>query len=531
MASNLVEKFNNLPRGPKSPSGMCPNHWHFDLRFMPIDPVPLHILYFIQPDSFYSHTENLPERTVEPENRVSVFFPETPQEAAGPIALAILRAFTNNVFAAPWETATTSSVPPIAPWKLMTDNEALAAAVGAELRRLGVKEEVCAIGISSPSIVEVARESHEELVRTMLTSLRVSKDIEKTFKPPSSLSFDTVIASPPPWLQRDLDHSRLEADMPLQSKLAYARIVHNAKPGSSLAPACVPSLLADSVQKVERLLNDKPESTVKKEAEAGLATSMVDYGLRLYLGLHCTANRFLAREWLVKATHSARAPDRLKAVAHAILALWFVEVRDGMLTSRHFYSGSHHASQAARLGQSVAGMGCVAPLVLELRRQTFKPLASTENYCQAKYFYQDLWSVPEQGSNVIRRRKESDMYRCASVGCGIEGSTEKMLMQCSGKCDLGKKPVYCGRDCQTADWKNHKPFCKPGMSCSVIDDSNDPAALPSASSPSVGSYLVTPALLKDVKVQLGKREQRHEVAVESLAGALEGLQVDVYKMG
>jgi hypothetical protein len=39
----------------------------------------------------------------------------------------------------------------------------------------------------------------------------------------------------------------------------------------------------------------------------------------------------------------------------------------------------------------------------------------------------------------------------------------------SGKCDQDVKPSYCSKECQKADWPNHKSFCKPGMPCSVID--------------------------------------------------------------
>ena len=39
----------------------------------------------------------------------------------------------------------------------------------------------------------------------------------------------------------------------------------------------------------------------------------------------------------------------------------------------------------------------------------------------------------------------------------------------NGKCDPDKKPRYCSKECQRADWKDHKAFCKPGMPCSVID--------------------------------------------------------------
>jgi hypothetical protein len=48
----------------------------------------------------------------------------------------------------------------------------------------------------------------------------------------------------------------------------------------------------------------------------------------------------------------------------------------------------------------------------------------------------------------------------------------------AGRCDKDKKPSYCGKECQKADWLNHKAFCKPGMPCSVIDKEGSQALVP-----------------------------------------------------
>jgi hypothetical protein len=115
----------------------------------------------------------------------------------------------------------------------------------------------------------------------------------------------------------------------------------------------------------------------------------------------------------------------------------------------------------------------------------------------------------EKGKMDEKRVRKPHRYRCAAVGCEIEADKGRMLLQCSfsffifsflssssspffflsffwvfkkptlisnspqltgsGKCDSDKKPSYCGKECQRADWKNHKSFCKPGAACSVID--------------------------------------------------------------
>ncbi|RDW75245.1 hypothetical protein BP6252_06387 [Coleophoma cylindrospora] len=52
-----------------------------------------------------------------------------------------------------------------------------------------------------------------------------------------------------------------------------------------------------------------------------------------------------------------------------------------------------------------------------------------------------------------------DVARCAAVGCGKahdDLDDGKKLLRC-GKCKVAS---YCGKECQTAHWKEHKRVCK-----------------------------------------------------------------------
>jgi hypothetical protein len=71
-----------------------------------------------------------------------------------------------------------------------------------------------------------------------------------------------------------------------------------------------------------------------------------------------------------------------------------------------------------------------------------------------------------------------------------------MLISGGGSCDLDKKPHYCSKKCQKSDWKNHKPFCRPGAECSIID-TGDPDIMAKSGPKSKSGVLRVPVQMPD----------------------------------
>ena len=47
-----------------------------------------------------------------------------------------------------------------------------------------------------------------------------------------------------------------------------------------------------------------------------------------------------------------------------------------------------------------------------------------------------------------KKGRTPNAYICAAEGCGIETTSKKSLMRCSGPCTGADKPSYCSKDCQ-----------------------------------------------------------------------------------
>jgi hypothetical protein len=189
--------------------------------------------------------------------------------------------------------------------------------------------------------------------------------------------------------------------------------------------------------------------------------------------------------------------DGLKATAHALLLEWYTGGEH--IRARYLHAAAHHANEAARLGRGISRKGHAAPSVLFFTKHVL--LKFTEMAPEFYALYGDAMAVEKEATERFtkstakeqtKRLNDPNRYKCANPQCGISANHGKLLPQCkfefsqdqknrinfpqgSGKCDADKKPSYCSKACQKVDWKNHKPFCAPGMPCSVIDTSDNPS--------------------------------------------------------
>jgi len=258
-----VKAFNSLPCNRLSPSGSVPNTWHFDLRYISIDP-PSHMLFFYQPVSSFIHSETLPLGKEYHQAGIA-FFPETGEEAAPEVARALMHGFLDGFGNGRFEK---DPPPPFAPFKLMTDDPTLARAVGMEFRRSGVTHKgLWDIQITPASKVKDAHESFEQIYAHIKSSIGLKDLAFHAYETPGGIVF-----------LKSSEYAKFEVEEENFARaVAYVNQLRNAKlPGEVFDG----NAMMKEADKLIQHFEAKPLDIVRREADTGNGMSAIDYALR-----------------------------------------------------------------------------------------------------------------------------------------------------------------------------------------------------------------------------------------------------------
>ncbi|KAK0204691.1 hypothetical protein DFS33DRAFT_1424551 [Desarmillaria ectypa] len=425
MSQQDVTRFNALPRTPRAPSGRVANDWHFNLRFIHLDP-PSHLLFMVQPESASIHTEILGSKPM-------MFFPETGKEAAPEVVRGLIRAFLTSFGEI--------GMAPLAPWKLTTEDTDLATAVGAEFKRLCVRKELCKISVSH-SNADIARESFESFFKGLKSHMNFSEMASVAVSCPESIAFRNF--TPPSSVSRAAANMHREGNddsSSFETALAYVSIRKNCIPVDFSKPVdhTWGAKIMKEIDYVLAMVKSKPEKVIKAQADAGDPEAALDYGFSPVLFLVVLPS---IRKRLLRIDISLTVPS--------------------------------HANESVKLVP-----GKTSPSAMMYAQNVMKPQAEHADMekGRAKMDQKRMARPNRYKCATVGCGIEAVSGRVFSR-CSGKCDPDKKPYYCSKECrEYHPSIISChfsahsylmSRQTEKKDWKNHKPFCMPGAPCSVI---------------------------------------------------------------
>ncbi|RDB30555.1 hypothetical protein Hypma_007147 [Hypsizygus marmoreus] len=503
-----IKEFNALPRKLRDATGLVPNYWYFDVRYIPLEPTPGHVFFLTQLDSLFTHSKRLPLRIPETSSGIA-FFPEAAEEAAPQVCKALIHSFLGSFGK---DTDRSTKPAPFAPWRLTTEDRSLAAAVAAEFRRMGVRHELCDVHViyrGHPD-TDIAQKGFDLVWMGFIARAGLSGLAALKFPAPNSISFDDIFEGSP-WggMVNDTEKNKI---------LKYTQKLTGARPVGAVTEEIV-----KHVDVVTDLIRSRTAAQARAEADAGDAEAAIDYALRVFFALNCTQSRPLFRTYLIKSINSPNATARSKCTAHTLLLDWYTRPTwDQKLRFRYLHAATHHANQAAILSP-----GCSAD-ALNFVGSTIKTLADAEPSLRLQY--REVWAALERRKDAMQKErgkmekkmaKRTNRYLCAAVNCVIQADTGRMLARCELVLVHAmriKNPVTAAKNAvcnpflisftpqltilvtvTQNDWKTHKPFCRPNAPCSILEKKED---IPLPTGPASAGSLSIPVLINGKTVML-----------------------------
>ncbi|KAH8795194.1 hypothetical protein DL96DRAFT_1648901 [Flagelloscypha sp. PMI_526] len=449
--SNLdhdVKRLNELIRNASTSHGAS-TRWHFDLRFSTLQP-PGHLLWLFNFTSKETYAQSLPAHNVNKPSESISWFPELAAEAAPDITYALVHAFLQL-----------NKTKGLIPTKIFTDGPPLAIEVAKELKRIGVVDSFCNIGTTTDSRLSAVDLAFEKYFQDLPGNRR------GLITAPQGVRFSTP---PPQAMKWTMGGGKRNSDIVLK----VANQIINSISLDSRKPADAQKASAGVLHQINAL-NARFEETIDKDrtlAEDNDAEGTIYYALRLVLwyGIGVPQNRSECRTYLCKVLfHCPAVTAPQKIVACCLLMDWHFDNGSGPIRSRDLNATAHFADVAAAL----VPKGKLVPSVLAFGTQGLSQIIATVPELQLQYHH--LWSAvrdrdteiaEETQKSEVKRLKAPLRYQCAKQDCPITADSGRMLRQCAGRCDADKKPSYCGKECA---FFYHKPYCRPGAECSVLE--------------------------------------------------------------
>jgi hypothetical protein len=211
---------------------------------------PSHVLFLVQLDSGYIHSERLP-LGISP--RGIAFFPESGTEAAPEVSKALLHAFVDGFGTHRFEP---NPPPPFSPWKFTTEDPDLAKGVREEFKKIGVRDQLCNIKVVKGKALEIAHTAFDGFWQGLKAQIGVMGIVAAALTTPNSITFHDF--HPKITTARLGDGSDDEDSIETMKAIGYVQRISSSHPISvKMDPYDKGQNIMKEVQTIMELFNDQ----------------------------------------------------------------------------------------------------------------------------------------------------------------------------------------------------------------------------------------------------------------------------------
>ncbi|KAJ3492463.1 hypothetical protein NLJ89_g11230 [Agrocybe chaxingu] len=249
-----------------------------------------------------------------------------------------------------------------------------------------------------------------------------------------------------------------------------AYLMHSCIPYSPDYPLANHFLIAGNCQ--HRWYTRQKIRLVKVGAARKDVDDMLEYRLQLAVGIDGPMNNNATMR-LFSNVHCGPFPTEKRAIAASLITFLLLhgeplgpKLRDAdptdiLRTVQHYRAAAVFCYESCKLG--LLSYICVI-------------IGSLTSVAELEEDYGQNTKIMYLNERYEEFKKETGYQPPKSHFCVHCGVTQpfRMLQKCGGPCHHGRKPVYCGRQCQKAHWKTHRE-CHDAIYCKHLAGVDDDA--------------------------------------------------------